>query len=170
MSSSNCCFLTCIHISQEVSQVVWYSHIFQNFPQFIVIHTVKGSPSLIPWPQPLLSAMVHTLKSGFSLDPNKFTSYRFVSPMRHQSLSFISFGRAWVLGESWRTGGKSSGKNVPRYPLHSPPENLRNIWPMLTVPLVWSLAQRREKTEEPAPAWVTATGAQQIVPLGHAEE
>ena len=42
MSSSNCCFLTCIHISQEADQVVWYSHLFQNFPQFIVIHTVKG--------------------------------------------------------------------------------------------------------------------------------
>src|SRR5574337_70364 len=42
MSSSNCCFLTCIHISQEAGQVVWYSHLFQNFPQFIVSHTVKG--------------------------------------------------------------------------------------------------------------------------------
>ena len=42
MSSSNCCFLTCIQISQEASQVVWYSHLFQNFPQFPVIHTVKG--------------------------------------------------------------------------------------------------------------------------------
>ena len=42
MSSSNCCFLTCIQISQEAGQVVWYSHLFQNFPQFIVIHTVEG--------------------------------------------------------------------------------------------------------------------------------
>ena len=42
MSSSNCCFLTCIQISQEADQVIWYSHLFQNFPQFIVIHTVKG--------------------------------------------------------------------------------------------------------------------------------
>ena len=42
MSSSNCCFLTCIQVSQEASQVVWYSHLLQNFPQFIVIHTVKG--------------------------------------------------------------------------------------------------------------------------------
>ena len=42
MSSSKCCFLTCIQISQKVGQVVWYSHLFQNFPQFIVIHTVKG--------------------------------------------------------------------------------------------------------------------------------
>ena len=42
MYSSNCCFLTCIQISQEADQVVWYSHLSQNFPQFIVIHTVKG--------------------------------------------------------------------------------------------------------------------------------
>ena len=42
MSSSNCCFLTCIEVSQEAGQVVWYSHLSQNFPQFIVIHTVKG--------------------------------------------------------------------------------------------------------------------------------
>ena len=42
MSSSNCCFLTCIQISQEAGQVVWYSHLSQDFPQFIVIHTVKG--------------------------------------------------------------------------------------------------------------------------------
>ena len=41
MPISNCCFLTCIQVSQEAGQVVWYSHIFQNFPQFIVIHTVK---------------------------------------------------------------------------------------------------------------------------------
>ena len=42
MSSSNCCFLTCIQVSQEVGQMVWYSHLFQNFPEFIVIHTVQG--------------------------------------------------------------------------------------------------------------------------------
>ena len=42
MSSSNCCFLICIQISQEASKVVWYSHLFKNFPQFIVIYAVKG--------------------------------------------------------------------------------------------------------------------------------
>ena len=42
MSSSNCCLLTCIQISQEAGHVVWCSHLFQNFPQFVVIHTVKG--------------------------------------------------------------------------------------------------------------------------------
>ena len=42
MSSSNCCFLTCIQVYQEAGQDVWYAHLFQNFPQFIVIYTVKG--------------------------------------------------------------------------------------------------------------------------------
>ena len=42
MSSSNCCFLTFIQISQEAGQVVFYSHLLKNFPQFVVIHTVKG--------------------------------------------------------------------------------------------------------------------------------
>ena len=62
MSCSNSCFLTCIQVSQEAGQVAWYSHLFQNFPNFIgnkyifvylfpnylleinkyLIHTVKG--------------------------------------------------------------------------------------------------------------------------------
>ena len=42
MYSSNCSFLTCIQISEEVGWVVWYSYLFKNFPQFVVIHTVKG--------------------------------------------------------------------------------------------------------------------------------
>ena len=40
-SMPNSYFLTCIQVSQEAGKVVWYSHIFKNFPQFIVIHTVK---------------------------------------------------------------------------------------------------------------------------------
>ena len=42
MSSSNCCFFTCIQISRETSQVVCYSHLFKNFPKFVVIYSVKG--------------------------------------------------------------------------------------------------------------------------------
>ena len=42
MYSSYCCFLTCIQISQEAGKVVLYSHIFKNFPQFVMIHTVRG--------------------------------------------------------------------------------------------------------------------------------
>ena len=42
MSSSDCFFLTRIQISQEAGKVVWYSRLLKNFPQFVVIHTVKG--------------------------------------------------------------------------------------------------------------------------------
>ena len=42
ISGSNCCFLTCIQVSQEADTVVWYYHLSKNFPQFVVMHTVKG--------------------------------------------------------------------------------------------------------------------------------
>ena len=50
MSISNCCFLTCIQVSQEAGKVICLKEIpislslrkFKNFPQFVVIHTVKG--------------------------------------------------------------------------------------------------------------------------------
>ena len=38
----NCCFLTYIQVLQEAGKVVWYSHLLKNFPQFVVILTVKG--------------------------------------------------------------------------------------------------------------------------------
>ena len=84
MSSSNCCFLTCILVSQEASQV-WYSHLFQNFPQFIVIHTVKGFGivwnslaflmiqwMLVIWSLGLLTFLKPTWASGSS----RFPSFR----------------------------------------------------------------------------------------------
>ena len=40
--SSNCCFLTHIQVSQEIDKVVWYSHNFKNFPQYVLIHTNIG--------------------------------------------------------------------------------------------------------------------------------
>ena len=42
LSDSNCCFLTCLQVSQEADKMVLFFHRFKNFPQFIVIHTVKG--------------------------------------------------------------------------------------------------------------------------------
>ena len=42
MSGSNCCFFTYTQISQESGKVVWYSHLLKNFPQFVVIYTVRG--------------------------------------------------------------------------------------------------------------------------------
>ena len=43
MSRSNCFFFTCIQVSQEAGQVVWYSQLLKNFPQFAVIYRIKGS-------------------------------------------------------------------------------------------------------------------------------
>ena len=42
LSGSNCCFLTCIQLSQETDKLVWYSHLLKNFPQFVAICIVKG--------------------------------------------------------------------------------------------------------------------------------
>ena len=42
MFGSNCCFLTCIQISQAAGKVVWHSHLLKHLPQFVVIHIVKG--------------------------------------------------------------------------------------------------------------------------------
>ena len=42
MSNSNCCFLICKEVSQEAGQLVWYSYLLKNCPQFIVIHRVEG--------------------------------------------------------------------------------------------------------------------------------
>ena len=42
MSRFNCCFLTCIQVSQQAGKAVWYSHLVKNFPKFVVIHTIKG--------------------------------------------------------------------------------------------------------------------------------
>ena len=42
MSSPNCCFLTCKQVSLEAGKMVWYSYVLKNFPQFSMIHTVKG--------------------------------------------------------------------------------------------------------------------------------
>ena len=76
MSSSNCCFLTRTQVSQEVGQVVSYSHLFQNFPQFIVIHTVKGfdivnKADVFSW-KSLAFSMIQQMLAVWSLFPLLF--------------------------------------------------------------------------------------------------
>ena len=41
MSSSNCCFLTCIQISQETGKVVRYSNLLKNFPVCCDLHSQR---------------------------------------------------------------------------------------------------------------------------------
>ena len=47
MSSSNCFFLMCIQISQEAGQVVWYSHLFKNFSELVVVQ--RSLAGYNPW-------------------------------------------------------------------------------------------------------------------------
>ena len=62
-NSSNSCFLTCIQISQEVHQVVWYSHLL--FPQFVVVHTVNMTnlESILKSRDITLPTKVHPVKA-----------------------------------------------------------------------------------------------------------
>ena len=68
MSCSNYCFLTCKQVSQEAGQVVWYPYVFQNFPQFIVIHIVKGF-GIVNSHRRLAEIDVFLELSGFFDDP-----------------------------------------------------------------------------------------------------
>ena len=70
MSSSNCCFLTCIQILQKAGQVVQYSHLLKNFPHFAVIHTVKGFAQSMK--QSLAFSMIQQMLAIWSLVPLPF--------------------------------------------------------------------------------------------------
>ena len=88
MSSSNCCFLTCIQIFQKAGKVVWYSHFFKNCPQFAVMHTVKGFSIVNEAEVDVLSNQISFVAVGQLWSP----VWLFVTPWtasRQTSLSFI---------------------------------------------------------------------------------
>ena len=60
--ASNYCFLTCKQVSQEAGKVVWYSHLFKNFPQFVMIRTVKGFSVINEGRSRLFSGNVKNIK------------------------------------------------------------------------------------------------------------
>ena len=80
MSSSNCCFLTCIQVSQEAGKVVWYSHLLENFPQFIVTQTVKGF------------SIVNEAEVDIFMEPSRFfCDLMYVSNLISGSSGFFKF-------------------------------------------------------------------------------
>ena len=76
MSGSNCCFLTCIQVSQEAFKVSWYSHLFKNVPQSIVIYTVKGfsigNEAVVFFWNSLSFSMIQQMLAIWSLVPLPF--------------------------------------------------------------------------------------------------
>ena len=79
MFGSNCCFFSCIQVSQVTGKVVWYPHLFNNFPQFVVIHIVKGF-SIINEVEvdfffnPLAFSVIQWVLAIWPLDPLPFLS------------------------------------------------------------------------------------------------
>ena len=79
MSGSKGCFLSCIQISQETGKGDWYSHLFKNFPQFVVIHTVKGFSVVTEAEVDVFSYLTHSPRNNFVLKliiPNKAPSLK----------------------------------------------------------------------------------------------
>ena len=105
----NCCFLTCIQISWEAGQVVWYFHLFKNFPQFVVIHTVRHLP--------LVGSLSSAKKFKYIVIAPPFSLHLLSSLISNCSkLPFGTQGRSWRLEanpcEQEMGGGEHS--KVPR--------------------------------------------------------
>ena len=130
MSSSNSCFFTCIQISQEAGQV-WHSHLFQNFPQFVVIHSVKDF------------GIVNKAEVDVSLElccffdnPTMLTIWSLVS------LPFLN--PTWTSGSSWCTYCWSLAWRIRSIALLSCEMSaivcsLNILWHCLSLGLEWKL-------------------------------
>ena len=82
MPGSNCCFLTCIQILTETGKVVWYSHLFKNFPQFVVSHIVKSFSTVMKW-NSLAFSMIQRMLAILSLVPLPFLNPAWTSWNSH---------------------------------------------------------------------------------------
>ena len=93
-----CCFLTFIHVSQEAGKIAWYSHLFKNFPQFSVIHIVKGfsvinEAEVDYFGVPLVYSIIQQMLAILSLAPLPFLNPACTS-------GSFQFPYCWSL--SWR--------------------------------------------------------------------
>ena len=108
MYSSNCCFLTCIQVSQEADHMVWYSHFLKNFPQFVVIHTVKAV-----WSGGCAALGQHLHGAGVTV--RRYPTFKGREDQKD--------GRCWcgccAVLELWLCG---SGATLKRYPTSRPKE------------------------------------------------
>ena len=117
MSSSNCWFLTCIQISQEAGKVVLYSQLSNNFPQFVVIHTVKGFGVVNK-----AEIDVFMELSCFFYDPTD------VGILISDSSAFLN--PAWTFGSSWYVLLKPGLENFKHY--------FARVWDECNCAVVWT--------------------------------
>ena len=111
MSGSHCCFLAHIQISQEAVEVVWYSHLLKNFPQFVVIHRIKGF------------SVVNEAEIGAFLEFSCF----FYDPTEVGNLTYgssVFFKSSWIVYFFFLVLSFESSL----YILDSNPANLLHLW------------------------------------------
>ena len=124
MSSSNCCFLTWIQISQEADQVVWYSHLLKNFPKFVVIHAVKGFGIVYK------ADVLLELSCAISIIQRMLAIWSLVP------LPFLK--PAWTSGSSWSTYCWSLD-NFEQY--------FTSMWDECNCVIVWAFFGNRMKSD-----------------------
>ena len=93
MSNSNCCFLTCIQISQEAGQMVWYSHLLKNFPHLC-------------FSKCLFHLTLHVSLHAFQFEPGSFL--RISVKYLYKLLSCISGLLTWVSNYQYPILGRES--------------------------------------------------------------
>ena len=120
MSSSNSCFLICLQISQGTGKVVWYSHLFKHFPQFVVIHTVKVYKAMAPHSGTL------AWKIPWTEEPGRLQSMGSLRVWHNWATSlslftFMHWRRKWLTHSStlaWRIPGMGEPGGLPSMGSH----------------------------------------------------
>ena len=121
-SGSNCCFLTCIQVLQEAGKVIWYSHLFKNFPVCCDPHSQRlqrGQWSISFFWNSLAYSMIQWMSAIWSQQLNDVNGLNF--PIKKQRyaewiktvdpISLIYKSLTW--DPKTETGGK--WKNIKRY-------------------------------------------------------
>ena len=127
VSSSNCCFLTFIQVSQEAGKVVWYSHLFKCFPQFVVIHTVKDF-GIVNKAEVTMAKVTQNQASQSSIPPLP-ANWHLVSQWEaHGADMQVSVSVATVLPSSPRAG-RDHSVHPASSSLHPPPRSQALAWP-----------------------------------------
>ena len=97
MLSSNCCFLTCIQISQEAVKVVWYSHLFKNFLKMGLC--CKRPPYLLKLFSDILRNIYGLRKESQSF-MKQWWSHYFYSRRLWDGIPLGLLGTTWLWGRS----------------------------------------------------------------------
>ena len=115
MSGSDCCSLTCIQISQEAGQVIWYSHLLKNFPQFVVIYTVKGFSIVneakvdgfleFPWFFCDPTDVSNLISGPSAFSKSSLFIWKFLSRilLKPSSWQYLQIPECWARKEPWRS-------------------------------------------------------------------